>query len=201
MIFENIQLGTNEKEPRIDLGISLISFVWERTTNWSRNFLNQFCLRKNHGLISEFLESVLFEKEPRIDLGISLISFVWKRTTNWSRNFLNQFCLRRKHTTRTECKTKLAPEGTALHVWNNGYIKYGKSFLNGSKKTNLFIFLQTNFFGKKTMNWTRNFSNSFLGKKTNCTRNFLKTVFLENPEMILEFPQTMRRNTKWTRSF
>ena len=103
--------------PRIDLGIAWISFVWKKTTNWSRKFLNQFCLKKkepridlgiflfsfvwkkkNHGLISEFLESVLFEKkEQRIDLGISWISFVLKRTTNCFRNFLNQFCFKKNH--------------------------------------------------------------------------------------------------------
>ena len=48
------------KEPRIDLVISWISFVLKRTTNWSRNFLNQFCFKKNHELISNFLESILF---------------------------------------------------------------------------------------------------------------------------------------------
>ena len=78
-------------ESETERGISWISFVrkkttnWSRkfvnqfclkkTTNWSRNFLNQFCLKNNHELISEFLESVLFEKEPRIDLGISWVFF------------------------------------------------------------------------------------------------------------------------------
>ena len=83
-----------EKEPRIDLVRSWISFALKRTTNWSRNCLNQFCFKKSHELISEFLESVLFEKKPRIDLGIS---WIIKTTTNWSRNFFNQFCFEKNH--------------------------------------------------------------------------------------------------------
>ena len=43
-----------------------VLFEKKRTTDWSRNFLNQFC----------------FEKQPQFDLGISWISFVWKRTNN-----------------------------------------------------------------------------------------------------------------------
>ena len=82
---------------KVQLGISWISFVLKRTTNWSRNVLNQFCFKKNHELISEFLDSVLFSKEPRTDLGIPWISFVLGRTMNWSRNFLNHFCFKKNH--------------------------------------------------------------------------------------------------------
>ena len=112
--------------------------IWKRTTNWSRNFLNQFCLKKNHELISEFLESVLFEKEPRIDLGISWISFVWKRTTNWTRNFLNQFCLKKNHELISEFLESVLCE-------KEPRIDLGNSWIS--------------FVWKRTTKWSRNLLN------------------------------------------